>query len=524
MISLDLWRAQIGRYNSRRMKRKGNSLSNFIHLQSGMLKFCSFLCSLVLIALLIIGGVEQNPGPPKKLVVEEKDTPGTLETGEDLIISDISDSVFTLPTSSITTSKPFRPQRQYFGGRKRSKSFQSKSISSDFVSGSEDILADSQTSVTDNFESLCKIPRLSQTSSQSSLDIPPEFSEHILTSSFDEERQTTAQKKLGSRVENITENYEEVHYLNIEKDTDEIAVLSPISICLFDCEMLGHAIQRIFSCKDCKSSKLSFYKSKFTAGIVERIFIICSSCHVGTDFYNSDKITIQQKSYFVNNILQILGGRIVGIGKSSLDILNSFMGMPKTLSKRAFYTFQKSLSHIVVNIAKNSCERAANELRAKYQVPEDDMLEVEVSYDGAYQRRGGSKGGGHSRYCFASAISTVSGKVLDFEVACNSCRLWTEKQQALRENRIGRDQYVDWFSKHQKDCQAKEYGDINSVALESKLAPLIFERSIDKKLIYSSVVADGDDKSISILKEKNFMLNTLLISVDKNVYLMFKSV
>ena len=177
--------------------------------------------------------------------------------------------------------------------------------------------------------------------------------------------------------------------------------------------------------------------------------------------------------------------------------------MPKTLSKRAFYTFQKSLSHIVVNIAKNSCERAANELRAKYQVHEDDMLEVEVSYDGAYQRRGGSKGGGHSRYCFASAISTVSGKVLDFEVACNSCRLCTEKQQALRENRIGRDQYVDWFSKHQKDCQAKEYGDINSVALESKLAPLIFERSIDKKLIYSSVVADGDDKSISILKEKN---------------------
>ena len=103
--------------------------------------------------------------------------------------------------------------------------------------------------------------------------------------------------------------------------------------------------------------------------------------------------------------------------------------MPKTLSKRAFYTFQKSLSHIVVNIAKNSCERAANELRAKYQVPEDDMLEVEVSYDGAYQRRGGSKGGGHSRYCFASAISTVSGKVLDFEVACNSCRLCTENNR-----------------------------------------------------------------------------------------------
>ena len=64
------------------------------------------------------------------------------------------------------------------------------------------------------------------------------------------------------------------------------------------------------------------------------------------------------------------------------------------------------------------------------------MMQVEVSYDGAYQRRGGSKGGGHPRYCFASAISIDSGKVLDFEIACNSCRLCTEKQHALRNSRI----------------------------------------------------------------------------------------
>ena len=29
--------------------------------------------------------------------------------------------------------------------------------------------------------------------------------------------------------------------------------------------------------------------------------------------------------------------RIVGIGKRSLDILNTIMGMPKTLGERAFY-------------------------------------------------------------------------------------------------------------------------------------------------------------------------------------------
>ena len=105
-----------------------------------------------------------------------------------------------------------------------------------------------------------------------------------------------------------------------------------------------------------------------------------------------------------------------------------------------------------------SCDRAANELHNKYNIQQNHLLPVEVSYDGAYQRRGGSKGGGHSRYCFPSAISTESGKVLDFEIACNSCRQCTEKQQALKENRISRDQYVEWYSEHEINCQARNTG------------------------------------------------------------------
>ena len=101
-----------------------------------------------------------------------------------------------------------------------------------------------------------------------------------------------------------------------------------------------------------------------------------------------------------------------------------------------------------MKIAKNICTRAAKELRESCNIPENDIMQVEVSYDGAYQRRGGSKGGGHPRYCFASAISIDSGKVLDFEIACNSCRLCTEKQQALRNSRITRKDYIEWFSKH----------------------------------------------------------------------------
>ena len=52
-------------------------------------------------------------------------------------------------------------------------------------------------------------------------------------------------------------------------------------------------------------------------------------------------------------------------------------------------------------------------------------------------------------------------------------------------------------------CQAKDYGMNSSVALESKLATVIFSRSVEQELIFSIVIADGDDKSINIITEQN---------------------
>ena len=62
--------------------------------------------------------------------------------------------------------------------------------------------------------------------------------------------------------------------------------------------------------------------------------------------------------------------------------------------------------------------------------------------------------------------------------------------------------YRLWLGEHGETCQAKEYGKYNSVALESQLAPKIFSKSIDNKLIFSTVIADGDDKSVNLLEAR----------------------
>ena len=89
-----------------------------------------------------------------------------------------------------------------------------------------------------------------------------------------------------------------------------------------------------------------------------------------------------------------------------------------------------------MEMAVHSCKRAAQKLRSIHGKFGDEFLNVPVSYDGAYQKRTGKGGGGFARYCFASAISIETGKVLSFEVACNGCRYCVEKQQALREKKL----------------------------------------------------------------------------------------
>ena len=48
--------------------------------------------------------------------------------------------------------------------------------------------------------------------------------------------------------------------------------------------------------------------------------------------------------------------------------------------------------------------------------PETYCVHAIASYDGAYQMRSGKSGGGFSRYCFASAISVDTSKVLSYEL------------------------------------------------------------------------------------------------------------
>ena len=90
-----------------------------------------------------------------------------------------------------------------------------------------------------------------------------------------------------------------------------------------------------------------------------------------------------------------------------------------------------------------------------HKVSDEEFLKTTVSYDGAYQQRPTKFGGGYAHYCFAAVISVETGKVLKYDIACNSCRLCVEKQQALRDKRISPEMFNLWLGEHRESCQAE---------------------------------------------------------------------
>ena len=85
--------------------------------------------------------------------------------------------------------------------------------------------------------------------------------------------------------------------------------------------------------------------------------------------------------------------------------------------------------------------QSVDEIWREKELGHFDNVHVTASYDGSYQKRGGKAGGGFSRYCFSSAIEIDSGKIIAYDVACNSCQRCTELLHKFRADKLSSLEY-----------------------------------------------------------------------------------
>ena len=117
-------------------------------------------------------------------------------------------------------------------------------------------------------------------------------------------------------------------------------------------------------------------------------------------------------------------------------------------------------------VCKQSMANAVEEVKTFYEQEEDGKFDIGVSGDGTWRKRGYS-----SSYGVVTALSTITGKVVDVEVMsknCKECTGWRGKE--------GTQEFQDCWEGHQHLCEANYLGSSGSVDASGLLA--IFQRSV----------------------------------------------
>ena len=159
-------------------------------------------------------------------------------------------------------------------------------------------------------------------------------------------------------------------------------------------------------------------------------------------------------------------------------------------------------------------EQSHESIRAAYReigivLDDQGVLDIAVSYDGTWQKRGHSSHNG-----IGCAIELSTGLPIDYEVLskfCLKCKITSEDPSTTDE----------WKAAHADNCPRNFTGTAN--AMEVEAVKRIWQRSVEKhKFRYTTILSDGDSKSFLALAESN-MYGEIAIHFHKEIAISFSN-
>ena len=253
------------------------------------------------------------------------------------------------------------------------------------------------------------------------------------------------------------------------------------------CKQLDAGLQKIGRCCSCSSPLQlteSFSKRK---GLVSKISIVCSNPECLESVTVSDPSTVEATNL---NVRSVLGMRMIGCGRTKLDTYMACMEMLPPLSPSAWTDYNRHVQVAIDKCALNSQVEAAKHLHQLNGVSPDDVVDVRVSVDGTWSKRGGYT----ALYGVVVVAAWETGQVLDYEILSKHCAACAKHESTDHES----SEYKEWVEDHKDSCDLNYSG--SSPAMEVEGVRRIWLRSIAKlKLRYTSFISDGDSKGYLML-------------------------
>ena len=222
--------------------------------------------------------------------------------------------------------------------------------------------------------------------------------------------------------------------------------------------------------------------------------IFCSHCEAvicGESLCQCVGQSSSSKAPFEINLRATLAFRGIGCGFSAVKEWCSLMNMPHSLSQDTYTKCHDKLGVKAKETFEGIQKASRNAVSAAYKdigiVPDaEGLLDIAVSYDGAWQRRGHSSHNG-----VGSVIDLLTGLPLDYEVLSNFC-LKCKIAEDMPEDQA-------WKEKHKSNCP-KNFGGTSN-AMEVECAIKLWQRSKNLKLRYQTMLCDGDSKAYDAVVE-----------------------
>ena len=265
-----------------------------------------------------------------------------------------------------------------------------------------------------------------------------------------------------------------------------IAGREKIGYRLFRFEKLDAGLSEIGVCVLCKNPLTLDETFTNRKGLVSKMSIVCSNSACSKSVVVSDPTSSEDCRL---NDAAILGARMSGCGLSVMEELSACIGMLPPLTRPMWTQHNKHISEIAGKVAKQCRLDAAKHLHEKMGKPLDEVIDVIVTVDGTWQKRGRI-----SLFGVVVVIAWLTGQVLDVEVLskhCGACKM---------HEHLSSDEFEEWYADHEEDCECNYKGSSNAMEIEG--VKRIWVRSVyDLKLRYTTYIGDGDVKTFAILTE-----------------------
>ena len=197
-------------------------------------------------------------------------------------------------------------------------------------------------------------------------------------------------------------------------------------------------VQSALKCVCCKAcgGPVSFKEELFKReGLCTHPYLFCQNCKTKTPIpfakCGSRSLAVNRRA--------VLANKCVGCSYTSPETLFVLLHLPPPVSQHAYQQHMKAVAVGACAEVEESMRRAREEVRDLYDALLDQVVDLLVSCDGTWQKRGFS-----SLFGVVFIIAYETGKVLDYAVSskhCTGCKKWENRDQTSPD-------YLAWKEKH----------------------------------------------------------------------------